>query len=110
MFYSHSTPPSNAIGPSSQTASSVMESVAGVTDWNFLRTGGEEEEETSRTTMMGQERARSRLGDGRAVGRRPTLEDFDGEIAVFQVQKNSYTILYRHHFLKSCNCMFTTAN
>ena len=83
-FYSHSTPPSNAIGPPSQTASSVMESVAGVTDWNFLRTGEEEEEET-RTTAMGQERARSRLGEGRTISKRPTLEDFDGEIAVFQV-------------------------
>ena len=74
-----------------------MESVAGITDWNFLRTGDEEEEESSRTAISGQERARSRLGEGRAVSKRPSLEDFDGEIAVFQVCYTCTQSLSRIH-------------
>ena len=82
-IFSHIAAPTG--GPPSQTASSVMESVTnGINDWYFLRT-----EEDLPKVSSGVEKSRTRLKEEEkqaTVGKRPSLEDFDGEIAVFQVQ------------------------
>lgn len=56
---------------SSQTTSSVLESVTGISDWEFLKPDKGIPSETP-------------LKENKKV-KNPTLEDFDGEIAIFQV-------------------------
>ena len=72
-----------AIIPVIQASSSVMESVVGVTDWDFLKTRRQSEEDVTQ---------------GKVVIKRPCLEDFDGELAVFKV----YTYIRRHMYLHAC--------
>ena len=95
ISYSHTAPSAIATGPASQTASSVIESVAGVTDWDFLCT---EEEARGSSGHEGPGRDEGEEGERqRIVGKRPSLDDFDGEIAVFQV-----SIIYIHVHVKVC--------
>uniref|UniRef100_A0A1X7UKN4 Uncharacterized protein n=1 Tax=Amphimedon queenslandica TaxID=400682 RepID=A0A1X7UKN4_AMPQE len=76
---------------SSQTASSVLESVTGHSDWEFLKPDRQYSAPPSSspsntppsTSRSSSSSETGLIKDGRRP-RHPTLEDFDGEIAVFQ--------------------------
>ena len=71
-----------AIIPVVQGSSNVMESVVGVTDWDFLKTRRHSEQDAAQ---------------GKVVIKRPCLEDFGGELAVFTV----YTYMHISMWKKS---------
>ena len=68
-----------AIIPVVQGSSNVMESVVGVTDWDFLKTRRQSEQDAAQ---------------GKVVIKRPCLEDFGGELAVFTVGAHTHTHIY----------------
>ena len=66
--------------------------VMGVSDWDFLRPPGMEPSE-----------------DEESLGKRPSLDDFDGEIAVFQVSDFSFrNIISPLHSMRTNSHMHTT--
>ena len=80
------------------TNSSVMEAVTGVSDWEFLKPDQEQDKlhvDVHACAQVPQDQQR-RL-------KNPSLEDFDGELAVFQVTETN--TLCTHTC--SCTCTYT---
>lgn len=69
----------------SQTASSVLESVTGISDWEFLKPNKDLSSGLPATSTSDVKTTKGAI-NGKKVPKNPTLDDFDGEIAVFQVQ------------------------
>lgn len=95
LYYTHTLSSScsshSAVVPicTSQTASSVLESVTGISDWEFLKPNKDLSSSLPATSTSDVNTTKGGT-NGKKVPKNPTLDDFDGEIAVFQVQ---YTYL-----------------
>ena len=81
----------------SQTASSVLESVTGISDWEFLKPNKDLSSGLPATSTSDVKTTKGGI-NGKKVPKIPTLDDFDGEIAVFQVQ-------YTHLFISEYNIL-----
>lgn len=98
-YYSHSAAPNLQV--SSQTASSVLESVTGHSDWEFLKP---DRQSSASSTSSGASASHSSSSSETTLTkdvrkpRHPMLEDFDGEIAVFQVNGHFSIIICIYYY------------
>ena len=98
-YYSHSAAPNPQV--SSQTASSVLESVTGHSDWEFLkpdRQSSASSTSSSASASHSSSSSETTLTKDVRKPRHPMLEDFDGEIAVFQVNGHFFIIICIYFF------------
>ena len=97
--YSHSAAPNLQV--SSQTASSVLESVTGHSDWEFLkpdRQSSASSTSSSASASHSSSSSETTLAKDVRKPRHPMLEDFDGEIAVFQVNGHFSIIICIYYY------------
>ena len=97
--YSHSAAPNPQVP--SQTASSVLESVTGHSDWEFLkpdRQSSASSTSSSASASHSSSSSETTLTKDVRKPRHPMLEDFDGEIAVFQVNGHFSIIVFIYCF------------